>query len=127
MSDLLYTSDAYVPDRLIAGELKLVTRDVVLTDLGSTGALVRGTVLGMIAADGRYGIALSAAVDGSEVARAILVKDADPSGGDVPASIYEMGQFNEARLTIGAGHTADSIREDLRAVAIYLKSPVAAV
>lgn len=124
MSDPSFSSETFNPDRLIGGDKKLVTRDVTLTDLGSTGALVRGTVLGMISADGRYGISLAAAVDGSEVPRAILVKAADPSGGDVLASIYEEGEFNEDRLTYGTGHTADSVREPLRAVGIHLKSPV---
>jgi len=124
MSDPSFSSETFNPDRLIGGDKKLVTRDVTLTDLGSTGALVRGTVLGMVTADGTYGISLAASSDGSEVPRAILVKAADPSGGDVLASIYDEGEFNEDRLTYGTGHTADSVREALRAVGIHLKEPV---
>ncbi len=124
MSDPSFTSESYNPDRVIGGDKKLITRDVTLTDISSTGALVRGTVLGKVTADGKYGISLAASVDGSQMPRAILVKDADPSGGDVIASIYDEGEFNEDRLTYGTGHTADSVREDLRAVGIHLKEPV---
>ena len=124
MSDPSFSSETYDPDRLIGGHKPLITRDVTLTDIGSTGALVRGTVLGMVTANGKYGISLAASVDGSEVARAILVKAADPGDGDVIASVYDEGEFNEDRLTYGTGHDADSVREDLRAVGIHLTSPV---
>ncbi len=119
-----FTSETYNPDRVIGGDQKLITRDITLTDISSTGALVRGTVLGRVTANGKYGISLSASADGSQVPRAILVKDADPSSGDVLASIYDEGEFNEGRLTYGTGHDADSVREDLRAVGIHLKDPV---
>ena len=111
----------YAPDRLIAGDFPLDTREVTLTDLGGTGALVRGTVLGVITASGLYGISLTAAVDGSQTPRAILVADADPSGGDVSASIYQAGQFDEGELTFGAAHDVDTVREPLRAVSIFTK------
>ncbi|MFQ5507079.1 MAG: head decoration protein [Planctomycetota bacterium] len=125
MADPSFTQANSTVDRLIGGDKKLVTREVTLTDLAA-GALTRGTVLGMITASGKYAISKSAAVDGSQTARAILAKDADPSGGDVTAVIYDEGEFNEDRLTLGTGHTAASVREDLRAVGIHLKKPVAA-
>ncbi len=126
MSDPSYSSTPYDPDRLLAGDKKLITREVTLTYIITTGALVRGTILGMITADGKYGISLSAEITGSEVARAVLAKDADPSGGDLSAIIYDEGEFNENRITIGTGHTLASIREDLRAVGVHLKAPVKA-
>ena len=126
MSDPSFAQATYTPDRLIGGNKKLITRDVTLTDLGATGALLRGTVLGMITASSIYGISLSAVIDGSEVARAILAKDSDPSGGDVVALIYDEGEFNEDSLTIGTAHTVATIREDLRAVGVHLKKPVSA-
>lgn len=116
--------DAYVPDRLIGGDKKLVTREVTLTNLGAAGALSRGAVLGTITADARYGLSAAAAVDGSAVPTAILAKDADPSGGDVTALVYVEGQFNAAELSFGAGHDADSVRELLQPKGIHLKEPV---
>lgn len=127
MQDPSFGSTSYSPDRLVGGDLKLITREVTLTDIGATGPLVRGTVLGMIAADERYGVSLAASGDGSESPRAILAIDADPSGGDVTALIYDQGEFNANALTIGTGHTVASIREALRALSIHLKVPVAAV
>jgi hypothetical protein len=119
-----FSSETYNPDRLIGGDQKLITRDITLTDIGTTGALTRGTVLGKVTADGKYGISLTASADGSQTPRAILVKDADPGGGDVTASIYDEGEFNQDTLVYGTGHDADSVREDLRAVSIHLKEPV---
>ena len=124
MTEPSFSSEAYNPDRLIGGDQKLITRDITLTDISTTGALTRGTVLGMITASGKYGISLTASVDGSQTPRAILVKDADPSGGDITASIYDEGEFNQDTLVYGTGHDADSVREDLRAVGIHLKDPV---
>ncbi len=124
MNDPSFASEDYNPDRLIGGDQKLITRDITLTDISTTGALVRGTVLGMITASGKYGISLTASSDGSETPRAILVRDADPSGADVLASIYDEGEFNEDTLVYGTGHDADGVWEDLRAVGIHLKDPV---
>ena len=125
MSGPLFTSDAFTPDEVVGAGFPIVTRDVTLTNLGGTGALARGTVLGMVTADGRYGISLSAAVDGSQTPRAVLLADADPSGGDVTATILETGVVNAGRLTIGAAHTAASITEPLRALGIFVRSAVA--
>ncbi|MFQ5472677.1 MAG: head decoration protein [Dehalococcoidia bacterium] len=125
MSSPSFGSTPYSPDRLLAGDFPIVTREVTLNNVGGA-ALTRGAVLGKVTADGKYGLSLSAAVDGSQVARAILAKDADPTGGDVTATIYEAGEFNEDQLNFGTGHTAATVREDLRAVSLFLKSPVSA-
>ena len=47
----------------------------VVTFNGSAGDLVIGTVLGKVTADGKYKVAVETAVDGSEVADAILIED----------------------------------------------------
>ena len=124
MSDPIFESSAFTPDELVGAGSPIVTRDVTLTDIDDTGPLVRGTVLGMDG-DGKYGISLVAEDDGSEVPRAILARDADPSDGDVTATIYEAGEFNLRRLTIGTGHTAASIVEPLRSVSIFVRQSVA--
>ncbi len=118
-----FSTENYNPDGLIAGDADIVSRDVTLI---SSAALLRGAVLGKITAGGKYLLSASAAVDGSNVARAILAKDADASGGDVTASIYDAGEFDEAKLNFGTGHTADSVREDLRAVGVHLKKVASA-
>ena len=123
--DPSFTSEDEVLDRLIAGDLKLVTRQVLLADNQSVGALSRGTVLGFDS--GGYAIVHQTGSFPASTARAILAKDADPSGGPVVALVYELGEFNEDALSFGGTVDADDVREVLRTVGIYLKTPVSAV
>ena len=210
------TSDAYLPDQLIAGDLKLVTDSITLTGgaalprgavLGETvtaatavaaagtntgngvmGAVTasglvqegvyqlkiveavtnsgrfevidpRGDVVGVglvgaafsagglafTLADGssdfvagdsftitvsaltsKFKLSTGAATDGSEIARAILSDAADPSGGDVVAGIYRMGEFNSRALYLGAGQTTASVKAQLARSGIFVKTSVSA-
>ena len=122
--DPSFTSTALNPDRLLAGDAKPVTEKVVLTDIDTSGPLVRGTVLGQITTGGKWGICLNAEATGSEVARGILLEDADPTGADVDAMIYRAGQFNQDALTFGLGTTIANARESLANQGIYLRPPV---
>jgi|SRR6185437_6689047 len=119
-------AEAYIPDQLIAGRFPLVTDSVTLTNISSTGALKRGTVLGVITASGKYGIALSASADGSQTPNAILADDADPTGGDVVAGIYLSGEFNTNAMTFGTGITIANSKATLRDASIFLKTSVSA-
>lgn len=118
-----FSTEAYAPDRLIAGDADLITKDVTII---SGQNLTRGALLGKITASGKYTLSLSASVDGSEVPVAILAIDTDASGGDKNGGIYLAGEFNEDSLTIGTGHTADSVRDALAQLGIFLKKPVSA-
>lgn len=112
-----FGSAAFTPDKLIAGEMPLVTRQITLI----TGQnLVRGAVLGKITASGKYNLSLSAAVDGSQTPDAILAETTDATAADKVTIAYFRGDFNETELTIGAAHTADTIREGLRVKGIAL-------
>ncbi len=113
-----FTSDTYNPDRLLAGTTQgLVARQITLI----TGQnLVRGAVLGKITASGKYNLSLSAAVDGSQTPDAILAEDCDATAADKVTVAYFTGHFNDSRITLGAAHTAASIREGLRAKGIHL-------
>lgn len=114
-------TETYTADNLIAGDHPLVTESVTVLD-GQT--LTRGAVLGKITASGKVVLSLAAAVDGSEVPYAILAEDVTADGADEEATAYLSGEFNEGELTIGTGHTADSIRAGLRDLSIYLKTAV---
>ncbi len=119
----IFTSTPYTPDRLIGGDLKLVTESVTLA-LGQN--LLRGALLGQITGSGEYVLSLAAAADGSEVPVAILVADTDATVGATVTGIYLAGEFNDNAITFGAGHTAASVKDALRNLNIYLKSPVPA-
>lgn len=114
-----FSTGVFTPDRLIAGEDDLLSRKVTIA---SGQNLVRGAVVGKITADGKYILSLSDAVDGSQTPDAILAMDTDATSADKEAMAYFAGRFNESALTIGAAHTAASIREGLRQKGIHLVS-----
>lgn len=120
-----FSTETYSPDRLIAGDYPVVTRTMTVL----TGQeLVRGTVL---AKDSGNGDKLVPVDSGSGTASikqpfCVLAQDVDSSGGDVAAPVYLSGEFNEGELTFGGTDTADTHRDALRALNIYLKSAVSA-
>lgn len=123
MSPANFSQDTYTFDHLIAGPTPVSARKVTLV---SGQNLVRGAVLGVITASGKYTLSLSAAADGSQAPDAILAEDCDASAGDAEALIYERGDFAESALTLGTGHTVASIRQGLRDKNITLVNTTAA-
>ncbi len=119
-----FQSDAYDPDRLLAGNAHLLNGEKVTIITGQN--LLRGAVIGKITASSKYNLSLSAAVDGSEVPDLILAEDCDASGGDKEALAYMRGDFNSNRITIGTAHTLASIKEGLRVKGIILIDSVGA-
>lgn len=99
---------------------------VTIADGGTDFAVGDTFTVTIAAGSGSFGLSAAAATDGSADPVAILAKDADPSSGDVAASIFENGEFNQDRLSFGTGHTASTVREALRAVGIHLKDPLSA-
>lgn len=116
------SAETYVPDQLIAGNLKIVTDSVTITG----GAFKRGTVMGKITASGKYTEALAASSDGSEVPVAILADDSDASAGDVTGGVYLMAEVNGNALILGTGITLAAAKMALRAVGIFVKNSVSA-
>lgn len=113
-----FASSAFTPDHLVAGNAQLLfSRKVTLI---SGQNVVRGTVLGLITASGKYNKSLSAAVDGSQTPVAIAAQDCDASAADAECLIYERGDFRDTALTLGASHTVASIRAGLRALGIFI-------
>lgn len=103
---------------LIAGDFPRVTR--LVTIAGGSGALDAGAVLGRITASKKLTLSAAAAGDGSEAVRAVLAEPVDATAGDVQAIAYFTGEFNPDQLTFGAGHTAASAADALRALSIFL-------
>ncbi len=117
-------TETYTPDKLIAGDYPLVTGEVTIV---SGQNLARGALLGKITASGKYTLCDSGASDGSQVPKGILAEAVDASAADVThAPYYLAGEFNEAAIAFGGTDTADTHREALRDLSIYLKETVAA-
>lgn len=114
-----YTDSA--ASNLIAGDMKRVTDEVVIA--AGQGLLKQGSVLGYANTD-KYFLSQAAAADGSNIPSVILAADVDTTDGDKSAPVYKTGQFNRDALTLGAGHTLDSIQPVLRGVGIHLKKIV---
>lgn len=94
---------------------------------GSTDFIVGDAfTIPILAGSGKYVKSLAAAVDGSNDPVAIIAEDKDATAEDKTVVVYESGEFNENKITFGAGHTKDSVRDALRLLSIYLKSAVAA-
>jgi hypothetical protein len=82
-----------------------ISRETVTLISGQN--LIAGTVLGMIAASGKYTLHDPSALDGSEGAAAILLQDADASGGDMPVAVIKrLGEVSGALLTWKVGITS---------------------
>lgn len=115
--------ETYVPGNLIAGDTQLVSDSVTVA---SGQVFVRGAVLGKVDADGKFVVSESDASDGSEAPYAVAAEDVDATSADVTGvPVYIKGEFNARALTLGTGHTADTAKEGLRAVGIYVKDTVA--
>ncbi len=117
-----FTQNAeHVLDELLVGG-PVKTRSVNLTENQAQGALTRGAVLGFDGTD--YARVHQTGAFGAATARAVLAEDADPSGGDVQALVYEAADINEDAVSLGGTVTADQVRESLRGLGIFLKKPV---
>lgn len=97
-----------------------------MVTIASGANLVAGDLLGQITSGGKYIKSLSGAGDGSETPCAIIAEACDASGGDKSAFVYYAGEFNEAKVNIGASHTAAALRRTLAQKGIFLVKPVAA-
>jgi hypothetical protein len=109
------------PDGLILGEYQ--SRKITVKS--GAGVLVRGTVLGVVTADGKYLKSLSAAVDGSQAPDVILAEDVDATSADKSAIAYFWAEaVDQDKLVIGTGHTIASVDAVFRKQGIFLVKPM---
>ena len=80
-----------------------------VTIASGAGVLARGTALGKITASGKWVKSASAASDGSQVIRAILLHEVDATSADAEAIVGRRGSCNGAAVILGAGHTLASV------------------
>lgn len=120
------THDAYIPDQLIGGDLKIVTDDITIA---SGQVLKRGSVLGKITASGKFVLALAASGDGSQTPARVLVDDVDATGGDANAGSFRQAELNGNALVLGTGITLSAATAALESAAgtnVFIKTPVTA-
>lgn len=67
-----------------------------------------------------YKTSIAAATDGSQTPDVVLAHDADATSAAVEAIVYETAQVVGSGLTLGAGHTINSIRGALRLKGILI-------
>lgn len=118
MTTAKFTTDTYVPDRLVAQNAHLLIAENIVLKNGEN--LVRGALLGKITASGKYVLSLSAAADGSQTPVAILAVDTWAQGADKATTAYFRGDFDASAITLGASHTLASVKAGLRANNIEL-------
>lgn len=102
--------------------------DIEIVTVPATSTVVKGTVMGVIDASGKYVTSLLASSDGSEVAKAILAEDVvntTASPIDVKAVIWKKGTFNSLGVTFGTGQTLANTKNDLHNVSIEITNGVA--
>ncbi|MGP2871883.1 head decoration protein [Serratia ureilytica] len=114
-------SSLFVPDQLVSGPLQLVTDSVTI---GVSGALKRGTVLGVVTATGAYIPSKKDATDGSEKPSAILVDNVDTTTTVQTGGVYLMGEFNQNRLIFDASWTVAELKAQFRPLGIFLRDSI---
>lgn len=88
---------------------------------GSTDFVVGDTFTVAVTGSGKYKLAASAAVDGSQRPTRILAEAVDATSADKVGVAYMTGEFAEDSLVYGIGHTKTTVKDDLEALGIYLK------
>ncbi|MCF6179866.1 MAG: head decoration protein [Geopsychrobacter sp.] len=117
--------ETHTPDNLIAGDFPIMDGDgTILSGL----TLARGTVLAKDSAnaDKLVKVDTASATASVKLPHAILAEDVDATAGDQLAPVYLAGEFNEGALTFGGTDTADTHRDALRDLSIFLKKAVSA-
>lgn len=117
MSTASFTSEAYVPDALVADATTLLAQPITLA---AGQNLKRGSVLGKITVGGKHTLSLAASSDGSQVPDVILAEDTNASAADVGTIAYVRGDFLRDCVILGTGHTAVSVSDTLRDKGIFL-------
>lgn len=116
------TTVTFVPDQLIAGNLKLVTQTVAFSQ--GAVALPRGTVVGRNSTTGQYALSVATATDGTQVPAGIVVDTIDPTAGTTSGSVYVLGEFNYRYLSFDSSWTEDALVAACRQSQLYVKRSV---
>lgn len=114
----------YNPQDLIAGDFPLKSESITI-EAGQV--LGRGSVLGKKTAAGKFVLSAKLTADdkpiadGSEKPLRILAEDIDSTAGDAPTVAYKTGSFFAGGLTLGKGHSVESIKLDFETRSIFIE------
>lgn len=102
--------------------------NLTIADGGTDFAAGDKFTIAVSAGSGKYKLAASASVDGSQELPECLVlaKDTDASSADVETLAYQTGEFNQNKMTFGTGYTAAGVKEELAKKGMFLKESVTA-
>jgi hypothetical protein len=116
-------------DRLMDGATGTAYTDQLgftITAGGTAFVAGDGFTMAVAAGSGNWIISVKTATDGSQYPAGILADYTDPTGGNVLAGVYVMGEFNQNALTMDASWTAAALEPILRPMGIFLKTFVSA-
>ena len=115
------SSEVFIPDQLIAGNLKLVTQNYTIA--AGAGVVNRGTPMGVVTSTGKVISSVATAVDGSEKPVGILVDTTDATTADQAGGLYVMGEFNANSVSavMGASWTIPTLMAALPS-GIFIKT-----
>src|SRR5690606_7977888 len=121
----LQQTETFTPDNHFAGtQVQPVVADEVVIASGS-GVVVRGTVLGIVTATGKYKPVDSSKSDGTENPVAVLAETVDATSADAVAPGYFTGEYNSRALVFGGTDTAADHIDAARARGLFFKDTVA--
>lgn len=116
---LVQTTDTLTRDNLIAGVVMPIVSDKVTLKAGAV--YERGTVLGVVTADGKAVKVDSSKADGSQKPYGILSSTVDATTEDRSAVAFLTGEFNAAALKFGGSDTISTHKAALRELSIFAK------
>lgn len=97
------------PNGLLVTNQGAVTFSIVIA--AGSGQLARGTVLGLVAASGKFVPCDKSATDGSANPAGVLVYGVDATTNDAQASAFVAGHFNGEALVLGPGWTLREVAD----------------
>lgn len=118
------------PDGFVLGDVAVgatFADDIkfVIADGGTDFVVGDKFTITVAAGSGKHVLCLAAATDGSQTPDLILAEDTDASGGDVVTVAYFGGDFIDAALTFGTGHSYATVFDTLRAKGINILKALA--
>lgn len=107
----------FAVDNLFYGAEPVITESATIA---AGEEISRGAVLGKVTEGGALKLSAAGAADGSQTPYAIAADDVDASEEAKRTVVYVKGHFNSRALSLGTGHTVESIKAGLRTLGIYM-------